>query len=73
MQGVDATGMDARPAHLGTVLELLLLPRQHGCGKGDSEKAETVMALQPCHVLLLFPLPLCSQIIFLSSVSSPEG
>lgn len=27
VQGVDATGMDACPAHLSTVLELLLLPR----------------------------------------------
>lgn len=27
VQRVDATGMDACPVHLGTVLELLLLPR----------------------------------------------
>lgn len=45
VQGVDATGADPRPAHLGTVLELLLLPRGHGWGRGDSENTETLTAL----------------------------
>lgn len=55
MEGVDPAGTDARAVHLGAVLEELLLPRHRGCGRGDSETAETLPAPQPCLVLLLFP------------------
>lgn len=55
MEGVDPAGTDARAAHLGAVLEELLLPGHRGCGRGDSEMAETLPVPQPCLVLLLFP------------------
>lgn len=57
MEGVDSAGMDARPVHLGAVLEELLLPGQRGCGRGDGETLETPPVPQPCLVLLLFPAP----------------
>lgn len=57
MEGINAAGVDARPAHLGTVLEELLLPGQRGCSRGDRETAETLLVPQPCLVLLLFPSP----------------